>query len=328
VTATLAVTQQSAATTESSTATPLPTTAPIEGRTTTQLYVRAEPFSAGAAIALAQPGTMLQIIGKDPGGNWYQVLQPEGPDGRGWAFAKYVEVKDAGAIPLIGGAPGPGSVAGLIQQVNVRSGPGTDFDSLGTLNATDAVTLLGKDAGEQWLQIKYAPAADGKGWVAASFLQNANMDSLPVIGESGQVLGTSTPPPAQATRAPKSTPAPVDGDSPEAPAVTATFSPLGSAELIYSSDISAPEGDSADWVGFTPYYDMVRLRLDCEGSGMVATQLLRASTPVANWGKLECGDTLIAHVKAGAEYVLKIEAIAKGNTLRYVKFTLTIDANP
>ena len=55
--------------------------------------------------------------------------------------------------------------------VEVRDGPGYDYESLGTLGKGDGVDFTGfkteDDSGNTWYQIKYTPAY-GSGWVPAS----------------------------------------------------------------------------------------------------------------------------------------------------------------
>ena len=65
-------------------------------------------------------------------------------------------------LPLAGGT--------LSTRVNVRSGPGTSYDSLGQLNAGEDVQVVVRSSDGAWYQILYTPAAQGRGWVAAQFI--------------------------------------------------------------------------------------------------------------------------------------------------------------
>ena len=84
---------------------------------------------------------------------------------------------------------------------------------MGLLSARDVVTLTGKDRSSAWLQILYAAGPDGKAWVAASFVEAAATDSLAVLTETGQVLGTSTPVAMAASPTAVPATAPEDEDS-------------------------------------------------------------------------------------------------------------------
>jgi uncharacterized protein YraI len=65
--------------------------------------------------------------------------------------------------------------------LNVRSGPGTGYTVIGTLNAGATVPVTGRNASSTWLQIEHRPGASG--WVAAWLVTpNGDIASLPVIG--------------------------------------------------------------------------------------------------------------------------------------------------
>ncbi|HSQ40554.1 MAG TPA: SH3 domain-containing protein, partial [Anaerolineales bacterium] len=49
---------------------PTPTVAPVQGTTSTQLNVRAEPSTASEVLGIIAANQSVQIIGQDPGGNW------------------------------------------------------------------------------------------------------------------------------------------------------------------------------------------------------------------------------------------------------------------
>src|SRR5688572_25668201 len=114
---------------------PTPILAPAEGITATQVNVRAEPSTVSTVLGIIPPDMRVEIIGKDPGGSWWQILYPPGTQEKGWVTAQYITTASTPEVPVIGGAdPGSGNVAVIQQQLNVRSGPGADFNSLGTLN--------------------------------------------------------------------------------------------------------------------------------------------------------------------------------------------------
>ncbi|MBI1794039.1 MAG: SH3 domain-containing protein [Chloroflexi bacterium] len=316
-------------------ATALPTLTPVEGTTSSKVNVRAEPSTAGTTLAIVDQFAKIQITGKDPGGNWYQIIFPQGPDGKGWVTAQYVEVKDKDAIKVIGAAPastsgnGSGSISGpsgvIIQQVNVRSGPGTDFDTLGTLNPKDVVTLIGKDANGMWLQISFTNAPDGKGWVTAAYVQSSGAENLPIVGGGGQVVGTGTPTIIPPTITPTLVAALQDNDSQQAPAVSIIFSPVGTRSLIYSSNVSAPDGDAEDWVQFTPYSASVSISLTCAGNGALNVELWQNGATSQNWAGLLCGQKKILDVIAGQMYLVRLFVRPGNNGLEYVNYTLGIE---
>ena len=315
-----------------------PTPAPIEGTTSTRVNVRGEPSTAGATLGMINPSAKVKIIGKDPSGNWYQIIFAQASDGKGWVTAQYVEVKNNDAVPVIGAAPAPtsanesGSSSGpsgvVIQQVNIRSGPGTDFNALGTLNPKDVVTLIGKDANGIWLQIVFANGPDGKGWVTAAYVQASGTENLPIIGGGGDVISTGTPTVILPTITPTLVAALQDNDSQQAPAVNITFSPTGTRSMIYSSDVSAPSGDAEDWIRFTPYNTSISASLICAGNGTLSVELWQNNAPLQNWGELSCGERKVLNVNAGQSYLVRLTTHSVSGGLEYTHYTLELSATP
>jgi len=68
----------------------------------------------------------------------------------------------------------------LTIKVNVRSGPGTSFASLGQLEGGKKVQILSKDKSGSWYQILYEPAPQGRGWVTAQYVQVAAGTEIPL----------------------------------------------------------------------------------------------------------------------------------------------------
>jgi uncharacterized protein YraI len=64
-------------------------------------------------------------------------------------------------------------------QINVRSGPGVDYELIGTLLAGQQVPALGRSPGGEWVQITFPSGPGGIGWVYA-YLVTVN-GSLPVV---------------------------------------------------------------------------------------------------------------------------------------------------
>ena len=99
--------------------------------------------------------------------------------------------------------------------VNIRSGPGTEFDVIGSLKQGQSAEALGRSPDQQWWVIKVAAANNGQGWVAANFVTTTNTGNLPVIQPpSPPAVATAT---ATATTAP--TPEP---DSPPVAVIEGT----------------------------------------------------------------------------------------------------------
>lgn len=305
---------------------PTPTVAPVPGTTSTQLNVRAQPSTAGDVLGIIAADVTVQIVGRDPGGNWWQILYEAGVDGKGWVTAQYVETADRLEVPVIGGGgtgPGSGDSAVVIQQLNIRSGPATSFNSLGILNADDVVSLTGKNRDGTWLQIEFASGPEGKGWVSAAFLKAQGVDTLPIVADTGEVVGTGTPMDTPHPPPPTVVPAPMDFDSVDAPLETILFERAGTQTLIYNGDVSAPEGDPADWIAFTTYDNFVFVSLQCNGNGSLRVEIAGSGQ------NLTCNAMEKAvPVTPDTPYLVHVEAVSTSGALQYTNYTLIIKARP
>ncbi len=247
-----------------------PTFAPIIGTTSTQLNVRGDPSTASAPLGMISPFAKVQIVGKDSSGKWYQIIYPQGNDGKGWLVAQYVQVDNPTAIPIIADAATPSPTAAQIGSV-----PNT----------------------------------------------NATAQTPPSISET--IAPTTIPP----TFTPTLVPAPQDGDTAQSPAVNIIFSPSGTRALIYSSDISAPQGDAEDWIQFTPYGSTVIVSLTCSGNGTPKVNLQQNGAQV-QWDRLACGETKQVNVSSGQAYLMSLTALSNSGQLEYVHYTLSIATSP
>ena len=301
-----------------------PTIAPVEGITSTQVNVRAEPSTVSTVLGIISPDMRVEIVGRDPGGSWWQILYPQGTQERGWITAQYVRTVSTPEVPVIGTGPNPndGNVAIIQQQLNVRSGPGADFNSLGTLNPQDVVRLTGKDANGGWLQIDFTTGPEGKGWISAAFVQAQGVENLPIVAESGAIVGTGTPTEIPFTPTPTLIPAPVDNDSAQSPAVNITLSSTDTQSFQYSSDVSSPEGDAEDWIQFTPFTHTLRIMLECAGNGTVNLAVIQNGSAIHT---MECGENSVTNVRASNQYTIHIKSDSS-NGLQYTLFTLWLES--
>lgn len=296
--------------------------APVDGITTTQVNVRAETSTASKSLGMIGPFVKVQVIGKDSSGTWVQIVYTDSETGKGWLRAEYVQINASAEIPLVESTSGTGSAASglVIQKINVRKGPGTEYESLGVLNSNDVVFITGKDAGGAWLQVEFASAPDGKGWVTAKFLQTGNIEGLPILG----VVAGKTSTPTNVTPAPNTIVvlAMQDGDSMQAPLAVTFFSPKGSRALQVSGDVSAPDGDLEDWIQFTTYGEAVAVQVTCSGNTL-RVELWNNGKPVD--GLLPaCGNKSLITVTPNSSYFLRLSESGV-NEPGYTNYILNVE---
>ena len=302
----------------------MPTISPIAGTTTSEVNVRVDTSTASQSLGTIPAFSAIQVIGKDPSGIWLQVIFN---NSAGWVRADFVQLSNATAeIPVVGAETGEGSgLRGVVLRgVNVRSGPGRDFDSLGLLNQNDVVAIRAKDSNSEWILIEYPAAPDGNGWVAAEYLQMENPDAIPVNETNEEA---QNPAPTGETANPSetvtTTSAVLDGDSAEVPLTLLDLSASAGQIAQVNGEVSAPQGDGQDWIGFSSEFTNVAIQVLCQ-TGSVKVELLSSNASPAQQ-TLGCGEIKMIRVAAKEIYLLQVSPISNGDSV-HVKYQIRLEA--
>jgi len=134
------------------------TTNALEARV--RLNVRSGPGTQFDRVGLIGPGTPYPILGEESG--WF-LIDVNGQ--RGYVSGEFVNV--LGEIP-IGPAtvtPPPGEVVAqytVRANLRLRTGPGAQFEQIGTVEWGDTAGIVGRSANNNWLQVSYQGLV---GWV-------------------------------------------------------------------------------------------------------------------------------------------------------------------
>ncbi len=174
-----------------------PTQPPVTGGpfatarvTAGKLNVRSAPNSSASVVTQVRFGEEYPVFGKSADGRWY-LIDVFGT--QGWASGSYLRVDRPANVPVVDAsaqvppptaAPGTGPfiVTATPFTVNVRSGPGTNFDRLATMPVGATAQVVGRNASSTWWQVNYNGIV---GWVAAEYAvlqQNANINAIPITG--------------------------------------------------------------------------------------------------------------------------------------------------
>lgn len=324
VTATLPLTSAPLPTPTALPPTAAPTLPPIQGVTNTQINVRAETNSASQSYGVILPFTTVQITGKESMGTWFQIAYADSPTGSGWVRAEYIQVDPTAEVQVLGAESGSGTgMSGLvISGINVRSGPGTNYESLGVLIPKDVVFVTGRNAGGSWVQFRFSPSPDGLGWASAEFLQMENTDSLPVVGEPEEALvemptGQNSPVGFQMAQP--------DGDSAASPMAAVTISPAGSRSVLIHGAVSSPDGDLEDWLAFSSFTEKISLQLSCESGGLLVELFQSGSVKESNF--IPCESGTILTIPAKIDHQLRITNSASEEPL-FTEYELILEVVP
>jgi hypothetical protein len=99
-----------------------------------------------------------------------------------------------GDLPTVTSTPlGPTVIVNPDQeQINVRNGPGTEYDKVGVLIAGQEVPAIGRSAQGLWIQILYPGVGEGTAWVY-SFLVSVPTGDLPIVAPPATPTPRVTP---------------------------------------------------------------------------------------------------------------------------------------
>ena len=98
-----------------------------------------------------------------------------------------------GTVVVPTAAPGVPTVTADVN-VNIRSGPGTEYPVIGILAQGLSAEVIGVSADGTWWAIKYPPARNGQGWVLGQYVTAENTENVPVLPPPPVPTPTTAPP--------------------------------------------------------------------------------------------------------------------------------------
>jgi uncharacterized protein YraI len=173
--------------------------------TADDLNVRAAPGLNAPVVGTFDNGVVVSIAGREDkqgnGGIWIQV---SGNGISGWILLDYIAYNfDFDSLPILAGdsaapasngggesaPPSGGIVAEVLQDANVRSGPGANYNRVFGATAGSSVTLTGRSTDSSWLRGSFS---QGEGWIAVGLVNPAgNVTTLPVTDSGSNTAAPS-----------------------------------------------------------------------------------------------------------------------------------------
>ncbi len=155
-------------------------------------------------------GSTAKIIGKSEDGLWWVISVPPAPNGQGWINAAWVTATGADGVAVVATPPVPPTVdmvppapedpqATAIANVNIRSGPGTNFPAYGVAPFGTTGRVIGKSEDGEWWVVRLDPTkvGAGYGWVSAEYTVASNVENIQVIATPPAAPTATPPPPAE-----------------------------------------------------------------------------------------------------------------------------------
>ncbi len=106
--------------------------------------------------------------------------------------------------PTPAATPTPAVLMATVQEnMNVRSGPGTNYMVVGSATAGNSSKILGRNKEATWVQVEY-PSKDGKAWVFTQLITTTgDVNSAPVVEVAPPVVVANPKPNPKPTEKPK-----------------------------------------------------------------------------------------------------------------------------
>ena len=125
--------------------------------------VRKGPSTGHAKIGTAAKGTKYEILGyttSSAGNRWYKIRYG---NQTAYVFGKYLSVSEGSVTPSV--PEGYGKIYNCNSWVNVRSGPGTNYNKIGKAPKNSTYQILGSSG--DWYKIQYTEKQIG--WVHGQY---------------------------------------------------------------------------------------------------------------------------------------------------------------
>ena len=107
----------------------------------------------------------------------------------------------------------------------------------------------------------------------------------------------------------------------QAPLAMTVFSPIGSRALQVNGEVSAPDGDTEDWIEFSPYSKNVLVEAKCSSNALHVE--LWSDGQYENDVALACGGKLTIKTMPNRSYYFCIQANS-GDDPQYIQYTIKI----
>ena len=156
---------------------------------TTNVNVRSGPGVDYASYGVLLEGNAATITGVSSDGAWWVVDYPEAALDQGWVSGEFTVASNATDVPVVQPPPVPPTLrftsppAGntpqglVVDNIYLRSGPGTEYTAYGVIPARKTATIIGRNRKGDWwtIQVNSNLVPSQHGWVPAAYVRAQNV---------------------------------------------------------------------------------------------------------------------------------------------------------
>ncbi|MCR1847738.1 SH3 domain-containing protein [Paeniclostridium sordellii] len=151
-----------------------------------ELNVRTGPSTHYSIVSQVRNGDILNIVAKDSSTNWLKIQFKDGTIG--WVCGKYVKpTKDNSIVDKdkfsnnsnIETASGSVNVNAL--ELNVRTGPSTNYPAITQVKRYDLLNVVAKNIDNGWLKIQFKDGSTG--WISGRYVTIATNDTVNITNK-------------------------------------------------------------------------------------------------------------------------------------------------
>ena len=126
-------------------------------------------------IGVLEIGKTADVIGISQSGKWWIIRLPFLESGRGYVSAENVLAENTDNVQ-VEEIP----VVTAVSNVNVRNGPGMDYEKIGLLKSGQKANVIGRDSDGLWWVIQI-PDLEENGWSSVDYVVGTNLGNVPII---------------------------------------------------------------------------------------------------------------------------------------------------
>jgi uncharacterized protein YraI len=158
--------------------------------------LRSGPTLEFPVYGVAPTGARVEVLGRSEDDEWWAVRMPAdfAKEGTGWVPQLYTNAANVGGVPEIKtpdlpknispAAPASGAQSLITREpLNVRSGPGNDYPSLGKVGIGSIMAVVGVSPdGEHYVvNVPTSINQSGQGWIPSRYVRTDNVSNAPVV---------------------------------------------------------------------------------------------------------------------------------------------------